>query len=156
MGLREDILKKTVADLELREIIKVRPHDTVSSVVSIMQQKRLGCVVVVDDDDRPLGKFTEKQLTSLVLKNQSAMDEQVGEHMTSAWSTVEKTDPISKVLDAMQSKGLRFVIVVDSDGRAVGLTGQKGMMEYIADHFPRQVKVQMMESKLYMDEREGA
>ena len=64
---------------------------------------------------------------------------------------------IAKVLDAMQNHGMRFVIVLDDDGKAIALTGQRGMMEYIADHFPRQVKVHMIDdAKLYMDQREGA
>ena len=156
MGLREDILTDTVAELVLRKVIKVQKHDTISHAVSLMQEHRLGCVVVVDDEDRPLGKFTEKILLSLLLKNAKALDQHVGDHMVAAYGVVEKTDPISKVLDAMQSKELRFVIVTDDDGRAIGLTGQKGMMEYITEHFPRQIKSQMMESKLFMDQREGA
>jgi hypothetical protein len=44
---------------------------------------------------------------------------------------------------------------VDRDGKPIGLTGQKGVIEFIVEHFPRQVKVQMMRSKLYMDAREG-
>ena len=55
-------------------------------------------------------------------------------------------------------EGAKVVIgdVLDDEGRPVGLTGQKGVMEYIAEHFPRQGKVQLMESKLHMDHREGA
>jgi len=156
MGLREDILKDPVSELEIRELLPVKPKDKIRAAVKLMRAKRLGCVVVVDDNGRPLGKFTEKELLALLLKSPAAMDEAVGDHMTSAWAFVEMTDPIAKVLDAMQSKGLRFVIVLDENGKAVGLTGQKGLMEYLAEHFPRQVKVQMMESKLYMDHREGA
>ena len=51
---------------------------------------------------------------------------------------------------------MRTASDVDDAGRVTGLTGQKGLMEYVAERFPRQIKVQMMSSKLHMNTREGA
>ncbi len=156
MGLRENILSDPISTLELRELLAIEPDQTVRSAVELMREKKLGCVVVIDQNGRPLGKFTEHHLLKLLVSNPKGLDCLIKDEMTAVWAQVNLTDPISKALDAMQEKGLRFVVVIDEQGKAVGLTGQKGMMEYIADHFPRQVKVQMMESKLYMDQREGA
>lgn len=155
MGLREDILRESVTELEWRDVIRMKPTDTVRKTVETMRKERLGCVVICDDDGKVVGKFTERDLIRLLLINAEAMDEEVGHHMSGTWGVIRKGDPIAQVIDLMQEKKLRFVIVVDEDGKPVGLTGQKGVMEYIVDHFPRQVKVQMMESKLFMDTREG-
>ena len=155
MGLRENILSHPVSQLELRPLIVVEPATTVRQAIEQMRQKRVGCVVVVKGD-RLLGKFTERELIGLLLKCAGALEEAVGDHMAAAWHGVSRGDPIASVIECMEAKKLRFVIVLDDEGRPVGLTGQKGVMEYIAEHFPRQVKVQETESKLYMDEREGA
>jgi hypothetical protein len=56
----------------------------------------------------------------------------------------------------MQTKNLRFVVVTDEDGKAIALTGQKGLMEYVAEHFPQQVMVQRVGVKPYSSQREGA
>ncbi|MEE9212530.1 MAG: CBS domain-containing protein [Phycisphaeraceae bacterium] len=156
MGLREDILNDPVSALELRELAAVKRTTTVRDAIGLMRENRVGCVVVLDDQGRPLGKFTERLLIKLLLEDPDHLDHPVEQHMASAWAFVHKTDPIATVIDRMQSKGLRFVVVLDEDGRAVAMTGQKGVMQYIADHFPRQVKVQRMRSKISMDQREGA
>jgi CBS domain-containing protein len=39
----------------------------------------------------------------------------------------------------MHAKNIRFVVVVDDEGRLSALTGQKGLMEYVAEQFHREV-----------------
>ena len=157
MGLRQDILSDPVSVLELRDLVAVKPDTTVRRAIELMRQHRLGCVVIVDDHNRPLGKFTERLLIKLLVADgPDALDQRVSEHMASAWTLVERSDPIAKVIQCMEADKLRFVVVVDEHGHPVGITGQKGVMEYVAEHFPRQVKVQETEAKLYMDQREGA
>lgn len=157
MGLREDILSHLVSELDLRELLTLSPDDTVQSAVRLMRLKRLGCVMIVDEKGVPLGKFTEHRLLVLLVEDSQALIRPLKDVMVTEWASVKLTDPIAKVLDAMQRCGMRFVVVVDEDGRATHLTGQRGTMEYIADHFPRQVKVHMIDdAKLYMDQREGA
>lgn len=156
MGLRQDILNEPIGKLELRELIAIRPNMLVRDAIGLLRRKGLGCAVCVDGDGKPLGKFTERRLIHLLLTHKDPLDQPVGDHLATQWMSLKITDPISKLLETMRDKGLRFVIVVDDDGKAVGLTGQKGLMEYVAEHFPRAVLVQPMVSRVGMNEREGA
>ncbi len=156
MGLSHDILNDPVAELSMRQVIPVTGETPVRQAVAQMQRERLGCVVVVDADNRPIGKFTERLLIKLLTQTPAALDGPVKEQMASAWAWVETTDPIAKVIQYMDRDKLRFVIVIDEHGHPIGLTGQKGVLKYIADHFPRQVMVQQPDPKLHMDQREGA
>ena len=69
---------------------------------------------------------------------------------------VSTSDSISRVLDAMEQSKTRFVVVVDGDGKVGGLTGQKGLMEYIAEYYPGEVMVQRVGTKPFSVKREGA
>ena len=80
----------------------------------------------------------------------------VGECLDKLWFTAQRTTPIRYVMDLVHDHGARFVCVTDAEGRAVALTGQKGLSEYIADHFPRQVMVQRLGGKPGLAAREGA
>jgi CBS domain-containing protein len=153
MGLRESILTETVGELPLREAITVAPTTTVRVALNRRRGKRLGCAVVVSDDDKPLGTFTEEELVKLLGGN---LDDAVEEHLSPHWASVAMTAPVASVLRAMQSKGLRFVVVTDDDGCVAALTGQKGLMEYVAEYFPQQVMVQRVGVKPYSSQREGA
>ena len=156
MGLREDIRTEPVESLPLRKAVTVDPTTAVRRVVACMKEAQLGCVFVVDDRQRPVGKFTERLLIRLLVHDTSMLDDPIEKHMIPVGRCVKLDDRIADVIDEMQQTGVRFVCVVDRDGKVVSLAGQRSVMEYLADHFPRQVKVQMMESKLYMDQREGA
>ena len=157
MGLREDIMNETVAQLPLRRAVTVSADSSVSDSIRLMRDHKLGCVFVVDEQGRPTGKFTERQVLKLIC-DCVPLDEPVGKHMVviPECGCVRLTDPVVKVLEGMRQTRLRFLCVVDDAGKVVSLTGQKGLMEYVTDHFPRQIKVQVMTSKMHMNTREGA
>lgn len=156
MGLYQSIHTDPVAAIELRELLTVPRDATVRQATELMRAKHLGCVFVLDDDGKPIGKFTERLLMKLLCNDASDIDAPIRQFMYTDPNAVAEDAPIEQMLELMESRELRFVCVVDAQGRAKALAGQKGLMEYIADHFPRQVKVQLMEAKLHMEEREGA
>ncbi len=156
MGLRRNIQKDTVADLDLRPVITVGRKTTVREAAARMAQMRLGCVIVVDSKGKPVGKFTERKLMRALVEGPANLDQSVERLMYPSADTVALNEPLAAVIRTMQARGLRFLCVVDGQGKAVALAGQKGLVEYIADHFPRRVKVQLMDATVFSDQREGA
>jgi CBS domain-containing protein len=157
MGLKESIQNECVRDLPVREPILLRPDTPVSAAIEAMREKQLGCAFVVDEEGKPIGKFSERIVIDLLLHQPDDLDAiTVQNHLDPEWFTVRQDDKVSKVFEAIQKHAARFLCVIDDDGRVIGLTGQKGMSEYIADHFPRQVMVQRVGGKPGMETREGA
>lgn len=157
MGLKENLQNECVKDLPVREAILIRPETTVRQAVEVLQAKQLGCAVVVDADGKPVGVFTERTLIELLLQQPEDLDQiTVRDHLEKDWFCVASNTPISTVLDLVQKQGARFVCELDDQGRVVGLTGQKGLSEYIADHFPAQVMVQRIGGLPGTESREGA
>ena len=155
MVLRENLLTESISKLALREAIVVDPTTLIRDAVVLMCNKRLGCVIVAKEDRIPIGVFTERELMKLLARDASALDEQVGNHLAPNWATVRQSDPIAKALEAMQKNRMRFVCVTNDEGKAIALTGQKGLMEYIAEHFPQVVLTQAPGTTTFT-EREGA
>lgn len=155
MGLRENMLHEMVSELALRDAINVSPATTIREAIEKMKAKRLGCVMVTDEDQVPMGIFTERQVMNLLTESTAFLDAPIRDHLASDWATVKLSDPIAGVLEVMTTKRLRFVCVVDDQGRSVALTGQNGLMEYITDHFPQHVLTQSPGAKM-PDDREGA
>jgi CBS domain-containing protein len=156
MGLFENIGSDRVEGLNLREPVLVSPDMKVREVVRKMQEKDLGCAVIIDENRVPIGMFTERMLTQIMSNQPELLDQPVISQSAERWPQVKLSDPVVDVLDALEMKNVRFLAVVDADGKIAGLTGQKGLMEYVADHFPGQVMVQRVGQKPYMHKREGA
>lgn len=155
MGLFENIQNDKVSGLNLRDPVLAKPDDPVRDVVQFMRQHNLGCAIVVDEEREPVGMFTESMLTQLLVKNAELIHDVVGNHCADHWPQVSLDDPVAMVLYALEAKNVRFLSVIDERGRVAGLTGQKGLMEYAADHFP-QVAVQRVGQNKFTTAREGA
>lgn len=157
MGLQQNIQSEPVSRLALREPVTVSAETTLRDAIGQMREARLGCAVIVDANHKPIGLFTESKLTQLLTQQgPKVVDDKIESHATQPCPWVRSTDPIAYVLEAMQLKNLRFMCVVDDEGRLVGLTGQKGLIEFVAEHFPGQVMVQRIGGNPYPAEREGA
>lgn len=157
MGLRENLRQERVKELPLRESLTVSEDTKLRSVIELMREKHLGSVMVVNAEGKPLGTFTERTLIELLLKDSVAWESlPVKQCVDKLWFTVQLTTPIRTVMELVCEEAARFICVTDADGHAVALTGQKGLAEYVADHYPRQVMVQRISSKPGVEDREGA
>ncbi len=156
MGLRQNLQNDVVSELTLREPVTASAEETVRSAVERMRERKLGCTIIVDEARKPIGMLTESMIRQLLVDRSAILDDPISQHMARQWPWVQSNDPIADVLEAMQTKNVRFLCVVDEDGRLAGLTGQKGLMEYVASHFPMQVMVQRIGGTSYVQEREGS
>ena len=156
MGIQQDIKRESLRSLPVREPLLVPTGTIIREAVEAMRHRQLGCVVVTHQDRRPLGQFTECGLISLLVEQPEAINAPVREHMFDWWASLHQDEPIRRVVSQIHERGLRFIIVLDDHGRAVGLTGQKGLVEYIAEHFAGLVMNQRLSPKPFIHEREGA
>jgi len=156
MSLQDNLANETVDKLNLRTALTISPDKTVRDAVETMREGNLGCVIVVDKANKPIGIFTEAMLRIALCEDPNCVNAPLTEHIAETFPCVETTDSIETVLEAMETKNHRFVVVVDDGHRVVGLTGQKGLMEYVAEHFPGEVMVQRIGSDPYPHTREGA
>lgn len=156
MGLLQDVMSQPVSDLPLRQPVLVPTTYSVRMVVVEMKKARLGCAYIVDEAGHPIGQFTERKLVRLLALNPSAMEQIITAHMDAVAGVVALRDPVAKVLALMERAGLRFVCVKNRLGQVVGLTGQKSVMEFIADHLPDVVVRGRVESDRPLMTREGA
>lgn len=156
MPLLKNMQTEPVSRLALREPVTASPGTSLREAIVMMREPNLGCVIVVDDEQKPLGTVTEAMITQLLAQSPEALDDPVEKHLSAQWPWVKLTDPVADVLEALDAKNVRFLCVVDDDGRLCGLTGQKGLMEYVAEHFPGQAMVQRIGGKPYPVQREGA
>lgn len=156
MGLMASMQSDRVSDLNLRKAICVSPDSPLKECIHQMREGKLGCAIVVDENQKPLGLFTEAMVRHLLCNGDLSFDQPIEKHMADTFAWVRASDTVDLVLDALEAKNIRYVVVVNDADEVVGLTGQKGLMEYIADHFPQEVHVQRIGTHPYPATREGA
>jgi CBS domain-containing protein len=99
-----------------RAVFTTRPDHTLLDVVNLLAEKRVGAVVVSDDEMRVLGIISERDIIrSVSAGGRSVLDDPVSRHMTKNVQTVPETTPVLAVMDMMTRGGFRHVPIVQGD-----------------------------------------
>jgi CBS domain-containing protein len=142
MGLKEVLNTTSVSEMNLRPPVTISIKATVREAVGKMRAAGLGCVIAVDGDDRAVGIFTEAMLRHALNESVEILDDALENQIVARLPWVHPTDEVAMVLEAMEEYNIRFIAVLDEDRHVVGITGQKTVMEFIAEIFPYEVMTQ--------------
>ncbi len=156
MSFRDELTADKVEALSLRDAIAVDGHTVVRAAVALMRSHGLGCAVIVDLHCRPVGIFTERSVIQMLAEGVCLDTTPVSEFCDLNFHVASTLDPIAKVWDAITHSGARFVCVTDKTGQLIGLTGQRGLSEYLCETYSQEVTVQRLGSTPWMLQREGA
>ncbi|WP_245527630.1 CBS domain-containing protein [Methanotorris igneus] len=105
-----------VSDAMSTPVITVDTNTTVYDVANIMKEKKIGCVVVVEKDSKPLGIVTERDLViNIVAKNLKPKDVLVKDIMTTKLITISPNATLMDAARKMAEKNIKRLPVVEGD-----------------------------------------
>jgi arabinose-5-phosphate isomerase len=107
-----------------RHLRTASPDETVRDVLVRLggARRRSGAILVIDPDNRLVGIFTDSDLARLFESRREAMlDRPLGEVMTSKPIRVEVGATVAEAVEALKSRKLSELPVVDRNGLLVGL-----------------------------------
>jgi signal-transduction protein with cAMP-binding, CBS, and nucleotidyltransferase domain len=139
-GIDASLFAEPIKNLNRRAgHVAVPPETTIGQAARIMKEHRVGCVLV-EDVGKLIGIFTERDiLTKLVGTGYDPARVRVDGVMTRDPETLTPEDPIAFALERMSVGGFRHVPLVDAEGRAVGILSVKDIVDYLAEHFSREI-----------------
>jgi CBS domain-containing protein len=138
--LEQAILTDEIRSLRLGPAITEPADATLQQVVDVMQQRHIGCVLLVDAGGKLTGIFTERDLLNKVAGQRLDWTrERVSAYMTPDPETLRLDDRIAWALNLMSMGGYRHVPLTDEAGRPVGVVSIKDVVEFIVDLFPEAV-----------------
>ena len=156
MEFVEAIAGDQIRTLPLRTPPVVSAKATAEEAIAEMKAKKLGCAVIADAMQRPLGIFTERSVLKILDEGEDLAHSIVSDFEDPNLLVVRRDQPISLIWDAIVREQFRFICVVNDEGTLVGITGQRGLSEYVSECFPWQVAVQRIGAKPWDQQREGA
>ena len=138
MDLARNLKIESVSRLNPNPPLHVAPTLPVSAAVEKMRAANLGCVLVCDNC-KLVGIFTERDLMRRVLSVGKPLSVPVSEVMTPRPVTVHAKDPIAVVVRRMEEGGYRHLPVLDERDKPVGVLSVKRIVRYLVEHFPATV-----------------
>lgn len=118
----------------VREVDLASPSESVWTAAERMHQRAVGSLVVLDNDQRPLGILTDRDIVErVVATNRDPQTTTVDEVMTRPARTVSEENSIESALSLMQTTRCRRLIVVDAPGKLVGLVSVDDILMLLAE-----------------------
>lgn len=131
---------KSVRGLMSSDVVVLPPDAKVSDAVDLMNQQRQSCVVVTDDDGRPVGLLTERDIVRLTVEGQEPLDMTLRAAASRPVRAVGADGLVHESVATMESLKIRRLVVVDDDGRVVGLLSQHEIVGGLENQYIRLLK----------------
>ena len=100
---------------------QVAPSTPIRDAIIEMTSKRLGCTAVLDSQSHILGIITDGDLRRMLKANQSFEHLQAADIMSPTPKTILDSEYAVNALHLMRTNSITQLIVVDSDGRYLGV-----------------------------------
>jgi CBS domain-containing protein len=110
-------------------VFQVVPQDTVADALRLMVERDIGAAVVVEDG-RPVGVFTERDVSRRILDDPKLLDREVGDVMSAPVVTVTPRDEVVFIFGLMTDKRIRRLPVVDGN-KLVGIVTERDLLRWV-------------------------
>jgi CBS domain-containing protein len=129
MGTVRDILR-----VKGHVVYSIQPNDTVFDALSVLVNKNVGALVVLSENDKVLGIFSERDYARrVILKGRASKETLIREVMTENPFTVSEDDSIQDCMVKMTDKHIRHLPVTDDQQRLVGMISIGDVVKYVID-----------------------
>ena len=107
----EDFLKLN----KNRQIWTISKDQSVMQALILMSEKNIGAIIIVDNNDFPIGIFSERDYArKIILKGKSSKDTLLDEVMTKELITVTRGYKIDQCMEIMNEKRIRHLPVLEN------------------------------------------
>lgn len=117
--------------MDSKFLVTAKPSETVADAARKMREYNVGSVLIVDEQGKLLGIFTERDLVKVVASNKP-LSTKLEEVMTKGdLVTASPDDPLPLIAHKMVEHNVRHIPVVDDQGRVVGIISIRKLLKYI-------------------------
>ena len=109
-------MTNTVSDLMRKKLVTIKESASVQDAANKMKEKNVSSLVVVDENGRPLGLITERDLVRKVCISDVYTSKVTNKDiMSSPLITVESKSLSSEAVDIMLQNNVRHLLVIDNE-----------------------------------------
>lgn len=128
------LAEEPVTQITHQPVATGKPDEKVGEVLQRMVDLDVACILVVDEQQKLLGVFSERDyLNKVAERYQEACEQTLSELMTPDVVTVNTTAAAGEALAVMAVGSFRHVPLVDVDDKLAGIVGPRRMSSYLGD-----------------------
>jgi CBS domain-containing protein len=117
-----------VSEIMSKDLVTVGPEYNVADVASLMRSKRIGSVIVLEDD-RVLGILTERDILGVVGSGEDPKNVAAHEALTDDLVTIGPDAPVEEAAEEMVRAGVRHLPVI-SEQDLIGIVSMRDLVRW--------------------------
>jgi len=139
ISISVDIFHRPISDLKMPAVKCLDVKATIREAVKLMQQNKMGSVVITQDK-KIAGIITERDILTKVIGIVDDLDSTpVTTVMTANPTCLLPQDHINHVMHNMHVGGYRHVPIINKEKIPISMVSIKDVMTFILDNFPDEV-----------------
>ena len=132
-AVERSLMEDPVACLQPIRPLTVETQTSLADTLELMRNHRIGCVLVTGKQGSLVGILTERDLLQKVALETPRLEEcMVEDYMSAAPETSKPDHPVGYAIQRMIVCDLRYLPLVDDNGRPDGIVSSRDIVAYIA------------------------
>ena len=117
-----------VKHIMVENVVTANSNITVKRAIETLYEKHIGSIVVVDDDEKCVGIFTERDVIRVVAKN-AQLNQPIGKVMTKNVVTIQEETSLDEARRLIVTHRIRHLPVVNQENKLVGLLSVRWFLD---------------------------
>jgi CBS domain-containing protein len=119
-----------VKDIMIKNVVTAKENVTILEAVKLLDERHVGSMVVVDDENKCRGIFTERDAIRVVSQKLN-VDEPLSKVMSTHVVTIGFEASYDEAKDMLLSHKIRHLPVTDKEGKLIGLFSFRAFVDEV-------------------------
>ncbi|MGD6810161.1 MAG: CBS domain-containing protein [Candidatus Bathyarchaeia archaeon] len=119
-----------VKDIMRKNVVTAKENMSVLDAVRLLDERHVGSIVVVDDENKCTGIFTERDAIRVVAQKMN-LEEPLSKVMTTRIATISFEASLNDAKELLLSHKIRHLPVTDKEGKLVGLFSFRAFVDEV-------------------------
>jgi CBS domain-containing protein len=123
----QQTMNSPLASIIKKTPVTVSPQTAIRQVVEIMAEGNIGSMIIVDEDNKPIGIFTQSDVLKRIVLPGVSLEDAISTVMSAAPHALSISANAYDAALAMATHGIRHVMVVDEGGKLKGVISERDL-----------------------------
>jgi CBS domain-containing protein len=123
----QQTMNSPLASIIKKTPVTVSPETAIRQVVEIMAEGNIGSMIIVDEDNKPIGIFTQSDVLKRIVLPGVSLEDAISTVMSAAPHALSISANAYDAALAMATHGIRHVMVVDEGGKLKGVISERDL-----------------------------
>lgn len=134
------IQKQTISNIILQYSVQtIYQNEATINAIKIMKDKNIDSIIIIDNDNKPLGIFTTKDFLNVIHHN-ADIKLPIKNHMSSPLQTLSSNVIIYEALEFIKIKHFKRIVVTNEFGKISGVITQAELLRLINNKWMELIK----------------